>query len=321
MPADRPPRSRVAVLDDYQQVAARFADWAGLDADVTFFDRPIAQSDLPAALGEFDVIVAMRERTPFPATVLRQLPRLRLLVTTGARNASIDLKATAALGITVCATGYLPSPAAEHTWALILAAARRLPTEFAAVAAGGWQQTVGMGLAGHTLGLAGLGRLGSAVARVGLAFGMNVIAWSQHLTVERAAEVGVAAVSKEQLLTDSDVLSIHLVLSARSRGLFGAGELALMKPSAILVNTSRGPIVDEPALLDVLRRNAIRGAALDVFDIEPLPVDHPFRTLPSVVMTPHLGYVVDDQYRIFYADAVEDIARFAAGSPVRVLAL
>ena len=318
MPADR---SRVAVLDDYQHVAVRFADWASLDAEVTFFDRHLGPDELPVALAEFDVIVAMRERTPFPAAVLRQLPRLRLLVTTGQRNASIDLKATAALGITVCATGYLSAPAAEHTWALILAAARQLPTEFAAVAAGRWQQTVGLGLAGRTLGLAGLGRLGTAVAKVGLAFDLEVIAWSQHLTAEKAAAVGVTAVTKDELLARSDILSIHLVLSDRSRGLIGADELARMKPSAILVNTARGPIVDEAALLDALRGNVIRGAALDVFDVEPLPAEHPLRTMSNVVLTPHLGYVVDEQYRIFYSDAVQDIARFLAGSPVRVLTL
>ena len=321
MPADSPTRSRVAVLDDYQHVAARFADWTTLEAEVVFFDRHIDPVDLPAALTGFDVVVAMRERTPFPASVLERLPDLRLLITTGRRNASIDLKATATLGITVCATGYLSTPAAEHTWALMLAAARRLPTEFASVTTGGWQETVGMGLAGRTLGLAGLGRLGTAVAKVGLAFGMEVIAWSQHLTAEKAEAVGVTAVPKEELLARSDILSIHLVLSNRSRGLFGAPELAQMKPSAILVNTARGPIVDEVALLEALRRNDIRGAALDVFDVEPLPLDHPFRTMPNVVMTPHLGYVVDDQYRIFYADAVEDIARFAAGSPIRVITL
>lgn len=316
---DRPRSLRVAVLDDYQHVAAGFADWNSLDADVVFFDQHIDEAGVPGVLSGFDVIVAMRERTPFPACCLERLPKLRLLITTGPRNASIDLEATAALGITVCGTGYLSNPASEHTWALILAAARHLPTEFASVVDGGWQQTVGVGLAGHTLGLAGLGRLGEAVAKVGIAFGMDVIAWSQHLTSERAAEVGVSAVSKAELFARSDILSIHLVLSGRTRGLVGAAELAAMKTSAILVNTSRGPLVDEYALLDALERRVIRGAALDVFDVEPLPAEHPFRTMPTVVMTPHLGYVVDDQYRIFYADAVEDIARFAAGSPVRVL--
>ncbi len=311
---------RVAVLDDYQHAAARFADWSGLDAEVSFFTEHLADHDeLVAALAGYDVVVAMRERTPFPAELLARLPDLRLLVTTGQRNAAIDLKAAAAHGITVCATGYISSPTLEHTWAMILAAARNLPTEFAGVRRGDWQQTVGVSLAGRTLALAGLGRLGSAVATVGLAFGMEVLAWSQHLTAERAAEFGVTPVSKAELLARADVLSIHLVLSSRTRGIFGAPELAAMKPSAILVNTSRGPIVDESALIEALRDNTIAGAAIDVFDTEPLPADHPFRSLTNVAVTPHIGYVVDEQYRIFYSDAVEDIAQFAKGAPVRVL--
>lgn len=312
---------RVAVLDDYQQVAASLADWPSLGADVTFFDRHLGGVDeVAAALADFQVIVAMRERTPFPAELLARLPTLELLVTTGPRNAAIDLAAAAAHGVTVCATGYSSDATVEHTWAMILAAARHLPTEFASVAAGGWQRTVGVGLSGRTLGLAGLGNVGSAVARIGLAFGMQVLAWSQHLTPDRAAAVGATAVTKEELLARSDVLSIHLVLSGRTRGLFGAAELAAMKPTALLVNSSRGPIVDEPALIDALRRNVIAGAALDVFDVEPLPAAHPLRSLPTAVLTPHLGYVVDDLYGTFYRDAVEDIARFAAGTPVRVLA-
>ena len=311
---------KVAVLDDYQQVAAGLGDWASLGPDVTFFDRHLGGADeVAAALAEFDVVVAMRERTPFPAALLARLPALKLLVTTGPRNASIDLAAAAQHGITVCATGYSSSPTVEHTWAMILAAARHLPTEFASIAAGGWQRTVGTSLSGRTLGLAGLGNVGSAVARIGLAFGMEVLAWSQHLTPDRAAEVGAVAVSRDELLARSDVLSIHLVLSARTRGLIAAAELAQMKPSALLVNSSRGPIVDERALVDALRRNVIAGAALDVFDVEPLPADHPLRTLPTAVLTPHLGYVADQLYRTFYQDAVEDIAQFLAGSPVRVL--
>ena len=311
---------KIAVLDDYQRAAARFAAWDSLDADVTFFDRHLPDIDAQvSALSGYDVIVVMRERTPFRADLLSRLPDLRLLVTTGDRNASIDLAAAAAHGVTVCATGYLSSPTLEHTWAMILAAARHLPTEFASVAAGGWQESVGVSLAGRTLALAGLGRLGSAVARIGLAFDMEVIAWSENLTAERAAEVGVTAVSKQDLLVRADVLSIHLVLSRRTRGLFGTAELAVMKPTAILVNSSRGPIVDEAALIEALRRKVIAGAALDVFDVEPLPADHPLRFLDNAVITPHLGYVVDEQYRIFYTDAVEDIASFAAGTPVRVL--
>ena len=311
---------KVAVLDDYQQVAAGFADWASLGMDVTYFDHHLGGTEqVAAALAGFQIIVAMRERTPFPAELLAGLPALELLVTTGSRNASIDVAAAAQHGITVCATGYSSNATVEHTWAMIFAVARHLPTEFASIAAGGWQQTVGVGLSGRTLGLAGLGRVGSAVARIGVAFGMEVVAWSQHLTPERAAEVGATAVSKQELLARSDVLSIHLVLSGRTRGLIGAAELAAMKPSALLVNSSRGPIVDEPALVDALQRNVIAGAALDVFDVEPLPSDHPLRTLPTAVLTPHLGYVVDELYRTFYQDAVEDIARFVAGAPVRVL--
>ncbi len=317
---ERGARMKVAVLDDYQQAAARFADWGSLGADVIFFDRHLAGPDeVVAALAGYQAVVAMRERTPFPAEVLNRLTDLRLLVTTGQRNAAIDLRAAQDCGITVCATGYISSPTLEHTWAIILAAARRLPTEFASVAHGGWQTTVGSGLAGRTLALAGLGRLGSAVARVGLAFEMNVIAWSQNLTPERAAECGVTAVSKEELLAGADVLSIHLVLSKRTRGLIGAAELAMMKPSAMLVNTSRGPIVDEGALINALRAGLIGGAALDVFEVEPLPADHPLRSLTNVTLTPHLGYVVEQQYRIFYSDAVQDIAAFTAGTPLRVL--
>ncbi|MET3806359.1 phosphoglycerate dehydrogenase-like enzyme [Nakamurella sp. UYEF19] len=311
---------RVVVLDDYQHAAGSFADWSTLDAEVVFLDRHLAdQDELVSTLAGFDVVVAMRERTPFPADLLGRLTDLRLLVTTGQRNAAIDLEAAAANGITVCATGYFSSATLEHTWAMILAAARHLPAEFAAVADGRWQQQVGISLAGRTLGLAGLGRLGSAVAKIGLAFDMEVIAWSQNLTAERAAEVGVVAVSKKDLLARSDVLSIHLVLSGRTRGLIGAAELASMKPTALLVNSSRGPIVDEAALLEALQHRVIAGAALDVFDVEPLPSDHPFRTLPNATVTPHIGYVVDEQYRTFYGDAVEDIAAFAAGAPVRVL--
>ena len=311
---------KVAVLDDYQHAAGDFADWESLDADVTFVGHHLgSHDDIVSAMAGYDVIVAMRERTPFPAELLARLTDLRLLVTTGQRNAAIDLKAAADHNITVCATGYISSPTLEHTWALILAAARHLPTEFRAIETGRWQQTVGVSLAGRTLALAGLGRLGSAVATVGLAFGMEVIAWSQNLPAERAQEFGVSAVSKDELLARADVLSIHLVLSGRTRGLFGAAELAVMKPSAILVNTSRGPIVDEGALIDALRQGNIAGAAVDVFDTEPLPADHPIRSLPTAVVTPHIGYVVDEQYRIFYTDAVEDIAAFAAGRPVRVL--
>lgn len=310
---------RIAILDDYQNVALGYADWASLDAETVSFTEPLGgREDVARALGGFDVVVAMRERTRFDAEQLRLLPDLKLLVSTGERNAAIDVAAANAQGVVVSSTGYLPHPTTEHTWALILAAARNLPAEERAVRAGGWQHTVGTGLRGKTLGVIGLGRLGSSVAAIGRAFGMTVVAWSQNLTPERAAAEGATAVSKEELLQTADVATIHLVLSDRSRGLLGAGELALMKPGAILVNTSRGPIVDSSALLDAVNRGAIR-AAVDVYDTEPLPADHPIRSAPNTVLTPHIGYVTDDQYRVFYGDAVEDIAAFAAGKPIRVM--
>ncbi|MBW8800293.1 MAG: D-2-hydroxyacid dehydrogenase family protein [Streptomyces sp.] len=312
---------RIAVLDDYQNVARRYADWDSLDAEVEVFHRALPDADtVVSELAGFDVVVAMRERTRFPADVLRRLPRLRLLVTTGPVNAAIDVPAAAAQGIVVCRTGY-PDAAgtAELTWALILAAVRNLPAETRHVREGGWQTGVGTMLAGKTLGLLGLGRLGSRVARVGQAFDMETIAWSQNLTAGKAAEHGVRAVTKEQLFTRSDVVSIHLVLSERSRGLVGEAELSSMKPTALLVNTSRGPIVDQDALVDALRRRKIGAAALDVFDAEPLPEEHPLRTLENALVTPHIGYVTEGNYQVFYRDAVENIAAFVAGEPIRVL--
>ncbi|WP_433409946.1 D-2-hydroxyacid dehydrogenase family protein [Saccharomonospora azurea] len=312
---------RIAILDDYQNVALTLADWDSLDAEVRVFTEHIAdQDELVRALAGFDVVVAMRERTPFPAALLSRLPDLRLLVTTGQRNASIDVEAARRQGIVVCGTGYLPHPTVELTWALILAAARHLPTEVQAMREGGWQTTLGTGLRGRTLGLLGLGRLGSQVARVGQAFGMRTIAWSQNLTDDRAAEHDVTAVSKNELFASSDVLSVHLVLSKRTRGLVGAKELAAMKSTALLVNTSRAPIVDTDALLEALRQDTIGGAALDVYDVEPLPADHPLRSMPNVVLTPHIGFVTRETYEVFYRDAVEDIAAFRRGEPVRVLA-
>jgi phosphoglycerate dehydrogenase-like enzyme len=314
---------RIAVLDDYQQVAARLADWSRLPepAEVVEFGDHLADPDaVVRRLAPFDVVVAMRERTPFPRAVLERLPRLRLLVTTGARNVAIDVAAAAELGIAVCGTRAHPPGTAELTWALVLAVARHLPQEDASVRAGGWQQTVGTDLAGATLGVLGLGRLGERVARIGRAFEMDVVAWSANLTDERAAEVGVRRVAtKEELLRTADVVSIHLQLSDRTRGLIGARELALMKPGAILVNTSRGPIVDEPALVQALRDGVLGGAGLDVFDVEPLPRAHPLRELRRAVLTPHLGYVTRRTYEVFYGDAVDDVAAWLAGSPVRVV--
>jgi phosphoglycerate dehydrogenase-like enzyme len=314
---------RIAVLDDYQYVAATYADWSRVPEPVEAveFAEHVDDADpLVRRLQPFDVVVAMRERTAFPRSVLERLPNLRLLVTTGARNPAIDVAAAAEHGITVCGTRAHAPGTAELTWALVLAVARHLPQEDASVRAGGWQQTIGTDLAGGTLGLLGLGRLGERVARIGLAFEMDVVAWSANLTDERAAEVGVRrAASKEELLRTADVVSVHLQLSDRTRGLVGARELELMKPSAILVNTSRGPIVDEAALVRALREGTIAGAGLDVFDVEPLPRHHPLRELRRAVLTPHLGYVTEKTYEVFYGDAVEDVAAWRAGDPVRVV--
>ena len=314
--------ARVAILDDYQNVARRMADWASLLAgtEVVVFSDHLSDPDAVAKrLEDFDAVVAMRERTPFPRALLERLPRLKLLVTTGMRNASIDVAAAVDRKITVCGTAGLPYPTAELAWALILALFRRIPAEDRATREGRWQVSCGLGLNGKTLGVVGLGGLGSRVAKIGLAFEMQVIAWSQNLTAARAAEIGATLVTKDELLARSDVVSIHLVLGDRSRKLFGARELAMMKPSAYLINTSRGPIVDEAALVHALRRGTIAGAGLDVFGTEPLPAGHPLRSAPRTVLTPHLGYVTDDGYRTFYTEAVEDIAAFAAGRPIRVL--
>jgi phosphoglycerate dehydrogenase-like enzyme len=313
---------RVAILDDYQGVAERFGPWdrLGERAEITVFTDHLADDDAVAErLAPFDVVVAMRERTPFTRRRLERLPALKLLVTTGMRNASIDLDAAREHGVTVSGTGFLLSATAELTWALILAVTRHVCQEDAAVRAGGWQHTIGPELAGRTLGLVGLGRQGSAVAKVGRAFGMELIAWSQNLTPERAAEAGAEAVAKEELFRRADVVSIHVVLSDRTRGLVGAAELAAMRPTAYLVNTSRGPIVDEAALLAALENGTLAGAGLDVYDTEPLPPDHPLRRAPNTVLTPHIGYVSTGTYERAYADAVEDIQAFLAGEPMRVL--
>lgn len=314
--------TRVALLDDYQNVALAMADWSALpggSAVQAFQDHLADPLAVAKRLADFEVVVAMRERTPFPRALLERLPRLRLLVTTGMRNASIDVRAAADRGVVVCGTAGLPYPTAELAWGLILALFRRIPAEDRATREGRWQVSVGEGLNGKTLGVLGLGTLGSRVARVGRAFEMNVLAWSQNLTAERAAEVGAALVPRDELLGRADVVSVHLVLGERTRGLIGARELAAMKPGAYLVNTSRGPIVDEAALIQALREGRIAGAGLDVFDEEPLPLDHPFRRLPGVVITPHLGYVTEETYRIFYGHALEDVQAFLRGEPVRVI--
>jgi len=314
--------ARVALLDDYQGVALSMADWKSLPTGtevVVFKDHLAAEDALAARLADFDFIMALRERTPFPRTLLERLPKLKLLITAGMRNASIDMKAAAERGVLVCGTSGLPYPTAELAWGLILGLARRIPAEDRATREGRWQTSLGLGLNGKTLGVLGLGTLGSRVARVGRALEMKVLAWSQNLTAERAAAEDAMLVAKDDLLARSDFVSIHLVLSERTRGLVGARELGLMKRSAYLVNTSRGPIVDEAALIRALGDGTIAGAGLDVFDEEPLPRDHPFRRLPNIVITPHLGYVTEETYRMFYGHAVEDIKAHLDGTPLRVL--
>lgn len=314
--------TRIAVLDDYQQAAIRFGPWDRLPDETeldVFHDHLEDHDDLASRLAEHDVVVVMRERTPFPASLLERLPNLRLLVTTGPFNDAIDVGAARRQGVVVSGTGGLLYPTTELTWALILALTKRVPQEDAAIRRGGWQTTVGVGLQGKTLGIIGLGNLGSAVARIAEGFDMDIVAWSQNLTDARAQDVGVRAVTKETLLTTADVVTIHLKLSARTTGIIGAAELGLMKPSACLVNTSRGPIVDEDALVEALRNGTIAGAALDVFDVEPLPADHPLRTLGGTVLTPHIGYVTAEQYELFFEEIVEDIEAFIAGEPIRVV--
>ena len=301
---------RVAILDDYQNAALRLGDWSDVrrHAEITVFNDHVAD---PAAVVErlrpFDVICVMRERTPLSREILQKLPRLKMIASTGPRNASIDMQAAEERGILVTATGYDSTPTIEHTWALILASARHLAREAASVRNGGWQTTIGANLRGKCLGVLGLGNIGQEVARIGLAFGMTVIAWSQNLTAEIASAAGAKLVDKEALLRQADILTIHLVLSRRTKGLIGTAELALMKKTAILINTSRGPIVDQTALIEALGARSIAMAAVDVFDAEPLPPDHPFRTLDNVLATPHIGYVTEELYRTFYGDAAASI--------------
>ena len=313
----------VAVLDDYQHVAPSLADWASLQpqANTVFFHDHVSDADaLAARLAPFDAVVLMRERTRFDANLLARLPRLKLIVSVGMWNAAIDLDAAKSRGIVVSGTtGGDAAATPALTWSLILAATRNLYGEAASLRAGGWQTRVGMDVNGKTLGVLGLGRIGEAVARIGVAVGMRVIAWSQNLTSERAAEVGVQRVEKDELFREADVLTIHLKLGDRTKGLVGARELGLMKPGAYLVNTSRGPIVSEDALIEALQERRIGGAALDVFDEEPLAAGHPFRFLPNVLATPHIGYVTENTYHVAYPQIVEAIRAWIDGAPIRQL--
>jgi phosphoglycerate dehydrogenase-like enzyme len=303
-------RYKIAVLDDYQNVALESADWSVLydQADITVFQNHLADTDaLINRLVPFDVICLMRERTPLPRHVIERLPNLKLIASTGPVNAAIDRVAAADHAVAVLYTGYRSDPTIEFTWTLILASARNIVAESNSVRSGGWQRTIGSDLNGKTLGVLGLGRIGSQVARIGGAFGMKLVAWSQNMTAEAANAAGASLVSKEQLFEQADILTIHLVLSRRTRGLVGTTELARMKPTSWLINASRGPIVDERALISVLEKRQIAGAAVDVFDIEPLPPSHPFRTLDNVLATPHIGYVSQGLYKTFYGDTVANI--------------
>ncbi|MFI1168371.1 D-2-hydroxyacid dehydrogenase family protein [Streptomyces sp. NPDC020801] len=317
-------RLRCAVLDDFQNVATTVADWSPLKDRVEvvpFTDHLATEDDVATALADADIVVTLRERVPFPASLLNRLPRLKLLIASGMRNSVIDYTAARANGVTVCGTESSSTPPVELTWALLLGLARGIVTENDALRSGGpWQSTVGADLHGRRLGLLGLGKIGSRVARIGLAFGMEVTAWSHNLTGERAQEVGATlAPSKEDLLATSDFVSVHLALSDRTRGLLGAPELALLKPAAYLINTSRAAIVDQDALLTSLHEGRIAGAGVDVFDTEPLPANHPMRTAPRLLATPHLGYVSQANYERYYGQAVEAIDAFLTGTPVRVL--
>jgi len=314
---------KIAILDDYADSALDMADWGSLPAGfepVVFNDNLVEHDALVDRLKDFEVVCAMRERTPFPAAVFERLPNLKLFITSGMRNKSVDFAAARKQGVVCCGTETSGTTTTEHTWALILATARHVPHDHMVMRQGGWQTRTGFDLAGKTLGCVGLGRLGSAVAKIGAsAFGMKTVAWSQNLTAERCAEVGAELVSKRELFERADVVTIHLLLSDRTTGLVGAEDLARMKPGAILVNTSRGPIVDEAALYETLKARKIRAAAIDVFSHEPLPADAPIRGLDNVVLTPHIGYVTEDTYRLFYGQMVEAIAAWAKGSPIRTI--
>ena len=314
---------RCAILDDYQNIALQMADWSPIakDVDISVFNAPLGDKDaVTRALADFDIVCGMRERTPFPRGVIEALPKLRLLITTGARNASFDLQAAKDRNVVVCGTPSVGNPTAGIAIGLMLEFTRRIGFENARMKSGeSWQTTIGLDLDGQTLGVIGLGKLGTRVAGIAKAFGMKVMAWSQNLTPEKCRAAGVDYAAKEDLLRQSDFVTIHVVLSPRTRGLIGAKEFSLMKPGAYLINTSRGPIVDQPALLAALTEKRIAGAGLDVFDVEPLPVDHPLRRLDNVVITPHLGYVSVQNYRAYFTGVVEDIRAWLDGKPVRTM--
>jgi phosphoglycerate dehydrogenase-like enzyme len=313
---------RIAILDDYQNIALTAGDWGSLGDEaeiVSYTDHLSDEDEIAERLADFEIICAMRERTPFTKSLLAKLPNLKLLISSGMRNRGIDAQAAKVQGVVVCGTPSVGRPTADLAWGLILGLARQIPQEDRNVRAGGWQRTIGMSLEGRTLGIAGLGNLGGRMATIAKAFGMNVIAWSQNLTEERCDELGVEKVSKEDLLKRSDFITVHLILSDRSRGLFGAEELALMKPTAYMVNTARGPIIDEDALAAALENGTIAGAGIDVFSVEPLPADHPFRKLENIIVTPHLGYVSDQNYESYFGGYVEAIQAFLAGAPKNFL--
>jgi phosphoglycerate dehydrogenase-like enzyme len=313
---------RIVLLDDYQGVALDYGGWDRVPDEwqVVALEQHIDDAEeLVEALSDAEIVVAMRERTALPAAILDRLPDLKLLITTGMANVAIDVEAARRNGVIVCGTGIKGGPTAELSWGLILTLLRKIPAEDASMRAGGWQTTIGGDLEGATLGLVGLGRLGTRMAAIGNAFGMEVLAWSQNLDADAAREAGAEPVEKLALFERADVVSVHYKLSERSRGLVGAAEIGAMKPSAYLINTSRGPIVDTDALLAALQRGAIAGAGIDVYDTEPLPADHPLRSAPRTVLTPHLGYVTEDTYATFFGDAVDDVLAYLAGTPVRVL--
>lgn len=316
------PLERLAILDDYQGVARAMGPWESLPGlDITVFRDTLTDREaLVERLAPFDAILAMRERTPFPRALIERLPNLRLLVTTGARNRSVDAAALAERGIVFCGTPSFGDPTTDITWGLILNLMRDLPAQQESLRAGGWQTAVGTGTEGKTLGVVGLGKLGARAAKVGLALGMKVVAWSQNLTDERAAEVGVTRVDKATLLATADVVTLHLILSDRSRGIIGAADLAQMKRTAFIVNTSRGPLIDQDALIAALKAGTIAGAGIDVYDTEPLPKDHPILAAPNTMLTPHLGYVTQQNYTAYFNGAAEAITAFNAGAPIRVIA-